>query len=337
MPRSRSRSRSPPFRRSSDRRWRDDGPRRGEEGRSKKSSGYERRRRRDSDDDSEERPQRRRDEDRGSDRNRRDDRDKRDGRDAARREGYDKGSWTDRETRDRPHSSSTKPDERLARREKSPQTRDSAEPLKDKEQANFSNTGLLAAASNTVNGVVLKYSEPSESRKPPANQRWRLFVFKDAEIVDTIELNANSCWLIGRDRAVADIPVDHPSCSKQHAVIQFRFLTKTGEFGDKVSAVRPYILDLESANGTAVNKQSVPESRYVELMDKDMITFGMSTRFVLCSVALRRDRLTHTSQGIHPHAGAGIENRGDHVCGGHCLWGRGNVVPLIGKLNARAH
>lgn len=34
-----------------------------------------------------------------------------------------------------------------------------------------------------------------------------------------------SCYLFGRERRVADIPTDHPSCSKQHAVLQFRCAT----------------------------------------------------------------------------------------------------------------
>ena len=41
-----------------------------------------------------------------------------------------------------------------------------------------------------------------------------------------------SCYLFGRDRAIVDIPTEHPSCSKQHAVIQFRQITKRNEFGD---------------------------------------------------------------------------------------------------------
>lgn len=35
-------------------------------------------------------------------------------------------------------------------------------------------------------------------------------------------LHRKSCWLFGRDRKVVDVPTDHPSCSKQHAVLQYR-------------------------------------------------------------------------------------------------------------------
>jgi len=91
-------------------------------------------------------------------------------------------------------------------------------------------------------------------------------------------LGERSCWLIGRERTVADYVVEHPSCSGQHAVLQFRFVTKKTEFGDTDARVRPYIIDLNSSNGTLVNGDKLPVSRYVELFDKDMVQFGHSTR-----------------------------------------------------------
>ena len=77
---------------------------------------------------------------------------------------------------------------------------------------------------------------------------------------------------------MVDCTTEHPSCSKQHAVIQFRYMEVKNEYGDKEGKVRPYVIDLESANGTKVNGELVPERRYVELMNKDVITFGESTR-----------------------------------------------------------
>ncbi|KAI9725057.1 MAG: hypothetical protein M1812_000333 [Candelaria pacifica] len=148
----------------------------------------------------------------------------------------------------------------------------------EKQKPNFNNTGKLAAETNTVAGIVLKYNEPPEARKPPPKDAWRLYVFKGSEMLENVELSERSCWLVGRERVVVDFPVDHPSCSKQHAVVQFRHVVKTNEFGDKDARVRPYIIDLESANGTMVNGEKIPPTRYVELRDKDMIQFGLSTR-----------------------------------------------------------
>jgi smad nuclear-interacting protein 1 len=156
-------------------------------------------------------------------------------------------------------------------------------PAPEKQKPNFKSTGRLAAESNTVQvdgggGIVLKYHEPPEARKPPSKEAWRIYVFKGKDLLETVELVERSCWLIGRERMVVDFPLDHPSCSKQHAVLQFRFVEKRNEFGDRIGKVKPYILDLESANGSSVNGEAIPAGRYVEVMDKDVIRFGLSSR-----------------------------------------------------------
>ncbi|KUJ10765.1 SMAD/FHA domain-containing protein, partial [Mollisia scopiformis] len=153
----------------------------------------------------------------------------------------------------------------------------------EKQKPSLASTGLLAAASNSVtqadgSSIALKYHEPPEARKPPSKDEWKLFVFKGADILETIELSLRSCWLVGREVAVVDMAAEHPSVSKQHAVIQFRYVEKTNEYGDKLGRVRPYLIDLESANGTSLNKEEISPSRYLELRDKDMIQFGHSTR-----------------------------------------------------------
>jgi smad nuclear-interacting protein 1 len=158
------------------------------------------------------------------------------------------------------------------------------DPPPEKQKPNFAPTGKLAAEANTIKqtgggpAVVLKYHEPPEARKPPTSAPWRMYVFKGSEIIDTIPLATQSCWLFGREAAVVDYLVEHPSSSKQHAVIQFRYIEKTTEFGDRKGKVRPYVIDLESANGTVVNGEKVPEGRYVELRDADVVGFGHSTR-----------------------------------------------------------
>ncbi|PMB67856.1 Smad nuclear-interacting protein 1 [Beauveria bassiana] len=166
------------------------------------------------------------------------------------------------------------------------------EPEKPKEKANFGHTGLLAAASNSVtqadgSTVTLKYHEPSEARKPPPRDQWKLYVFKGQDILDTVDLSARSCWLVGRDMAVIDLPAEHPSISKQHAVIQFRYTERRNEFGDKIGKVKPYLIDLESANGTMLNGIRIQDSRYLELRDKDMVQFGQSTREYVVMLAPR--------------------------------------------------
>jgi smad nuclear-interacting protein 1 len=142
-------------------------------------------------------------------------------------------------------------------------------------------SGLLAAETNTVKAVdgtstVLKYNEPPEARKPVLG--WRLYVFKDAEQVELLHIHRQSAYLIGRDRLVADIAVDHPSCSKQHAAIQYRHVQEKDEFGTSKGVIKPFVIDLESTNKTFVNDEAIPPARYYELIAGDVIKFGLSTR-----------------------------------------------------------
>ncbi|KAL9528276.1 Smad nuclear interacting protein [Sphaerulina musiva] len=150
----------------------------------------------------------------------------------------------------------------------------------EKQKPNFKPTGLLAKEANTVAGTttVLKYHEPPEARKPPAKEQWRMYVFKKQDLLDTIQLHSRSVWLVGRDQKITDLFLEHPSISKQHAVIQFRHRTSTNEFGDKLSKVKPYLIDLDSANGTKLNGKKVEASRYMELLDQDVVSFGDSER-----------------------------------------------------------
>ena len=41
---------------------------------------------------------------------------------------------------------------------------------------------------------------------------------------------------------------------------------------------RPYLIDLESTNGTFINDFRIPSARYVELKLGDIVKFGSSTR-----------------------------------------------------------
>lgn len=149
-------------------------------------------------------------------------------------------------------------------------------PVIDKEKPNFGLSGKLAEDTNKVNGIVLKYAEPLEARKP--KRRWRLYPFKGEEALKTLYIHRQSCYLVGRDRKICDLPVDHPSCSKQHAVLQYRLVPFERDDGSSGKRVRLYIIDLESANGTYVNNKRIDAKKYMELMERDVIKFGFSSR-----------------------------------------------------------
>lgn len=69
-----------------------------------------------------------------------------------------------------------------------------------KEAPNFGTTGLLTEEANLFRGVVIKYSQPPEGRKP--KQRWRLYPFKGDEALDIIYVHRQAAFLIGRDPKV---------------------------------------------------------------------------------------------------------------------------------------
>ncbi|XP_076244806.1 uncharacterized protein LOC143185570 [Calliopsis andreniformis] len=146
----------------------------------------------------------------------------------------------------------------------------------EKEKPNFELSGKLTEDTNTVNGVVIKYAEPSDARKP--KRRWRLYPFKGEKALPTLYVHRQSAYLMGRDRKIADIPLDHPSCSKQHAVLQYRLVSFQREGGGEGRRIRPYLIDLESANGTFVNNVKLEPRRFHELLERDVVRFGFSSR-----------------------------------------------------------
>eukprot|EP01039_Chlorochromonas_danica_P006391 gene6391-7045_t len=153
--------------------------------------------------------------------------------------------------------------------EESPK-KDSGEEEKPKEKPNFGLSGALAKderTGNAVNGVVLKFTEPAEAALP--DKKWRLYVYKGEDLVETLHIHRRSCFLLGRDTRVADVPLLHPSCSLQHAVIQYR---------DVKGDVKPYLMDLQSSHGTKINGKQLETARYYELRPGDLIEFATSTR-----------------------------------------------------------
>ncbi|XP_016143535.1 smad nuclear-interacting protein 1-like [Sinocyclocheilus grahami] len=153
---------------------------------------------------------------------------------------------------------------------------DESAPAVEKEKPNFELSGALVEDTNTFRGEVIKYNEPPEARIP--KRRWRLYPFKNDEPLPVMYIHRQSAYLLGRQRKIADIPIDHPSCSKQHAVFQYRLVEFTRADGTTGRRVKPYIIDLGSGNGTYLNNQRIEPQRYYELKEKDVLKFGFSSR-----------------------------------------------------------
>jgi smad nuclear-interacting protein 1 len=161
-------------------------------------------------------------------------------------------------------------------------------PDEQKVKADFGLSGALAkdaATGNMYNGVVLKWSEPQDSARP--TKQWRLYVMKNGTIAETLHLHRQSAYLFGRDTRVADVILQHESCSKQHAVLQYRLVEDKSAPGASSSAssssgarrvVKPYLMDLGSTHKTFLNGAALEDARYYELREKDCVKFAGSTR-----------------------------------------------------------
>ena len=116
-----------------------------------------------------------------------------------------------------------------------------------------------------------------------------------SEELPILYIHRQSAYLLGRDRKVADIPLDHPSCSKQHSVLQYRLVPITRQDGTTANRVQLYVMDLNSANGTFVNNKKIESQKYIQLLEKvrqynvyqikitscslqDVLKFGFSSR-----------------------------------------------------------
>merc|ERR1712194_749043 len=145
------------------------------------------------------------------------------------------------------------------------------EEAQPKEEPNFEASGLLGMEDNSKNGIVMKFTKPVEARMPVA--KWRLYCYskQSGDNAKVMHIHRKEGYLFGKDRRVVDVPTDHPTCSKQHAVLHHR-LTADGR------AIKPYIMDLESINGTFVNGERIDSARYFELREGDRLKFGMSSR-----------------------------------------------------------
>ncbi len=98
----------------------------------------------------------------------------------------------------------------------------------------------------------------------------------NGETKNIVHCDDLSFVMLGKDRDACQAPDDHPSVSKQHAVIQFRRRMLGTE-----EVVIPYLIDLESTNGTTLNGEAITPGRYIQIHNEDAVRLGKSDGFVL--------------------------------------------------------
>ncbi|XP_022335105.1 kanadaptin-like [Crassostrea virginica] len=116
--------------------------------------------------------------------------------------------------------------------------------------------------------IAIPYKEPSWGGV--CEEDYKFEVLKNGTIIDTIKLD-KSFFVFGRLPS-CDVPMEHPSLSRHHAVVQFcRIQTNDQEKGW-------YLYDLDSTHGTWINKNKVYPKKYYRIRVGHVLKFGGSTR-----------------------------------------------------------
>ncbi|KAM8834410.1 kanadaptin [Synchiropus picturatus] len=123
----------------------------------------------------------------------------------------------------------------------------------------------------------LPYSEPAWGGAAP-DLSYSLEILKNGTIINTIPLDVKSFFVVGR-LPVCDMPLEHPSISRYHAVIQYR--CQAGETENMGEERGFYVHDLGSTHGTVVNKNKIPPKTYIRIKVGHVLKFGGSTRLFI--------------------------------------------------------
>ncbi|XP_076663248.1 kanadaptin isoform X2 [Andrena cerasifolii] len=113
------------------------------------------------------------------------------------------------------------------------------------------------------------YVEPLWGGKP--EQDYKMEVLKSGVIVDTIPLNEQSFYIVGRLPS-CHVSLAHPTISRYHAVFQYRYNQ------DEENSKGFYVYDLGSTHGTFWNGNRIKSNIYVRIQGGHMLRFGCSQR-----------------------------------------------------------
>ncbi|XP_070577176.1 kanadaptin-like [Ptychodera flava] len=128
---------------------------------------------------------------------------------------------------------------------------------------------LKSPAELLVPPPPLPYKEPQWSGLPESN--YSLDVLKNGCIISNISLNDKPFHVFGR-LDVCDVPLEHPSVSRYHAILQYR------AFDDDEHSKGFYLYDLNSTHGTIMNKSQLSSKTYYRMRVGHMFKLGGSSR-----------------------------------------------------------
>ena len=125
----------------------------------------------------------------------------------------------------------------------------------------------------------LKHSQaPAPYKEPPwsgvSDENFSFEVIKNGAVIDKIDLKSKAYHVIGRLPS-CDIPMEHPSLSRYHAVVQY------SSGSSETFPKGWYLYDLDSTHGTWINKNRVPPKKYHRLHVDYVLKYGGSTRLFI--------------------------------------------------------
>lgn len=195
-----------------------------------------------------------------------------------------KPKWTDDK------NVSTTPTDKVLKKENSkPEPSNEKEASENKSTVEHKSPGTTASLSKSLSKlspaeqlqqsrIAIPYKEPSWGGI--AEEEYRFEVLKNGTIVDNIKLD-KSFIVFGRLPS-CDVPMEHPSLSRHHAVVQFcKTPTPEQEKGW-------YLYDLDSTHGTWINKNKVYPKKYYRIRVGHVLKFGGSSRLHILQVRIMR-------------------------------------------------
>eukprot|EP01083_Nonionella_stella_P148980 472506_1 len=123
---------------------------------------------------------------------------------------------------------------------------------------------LRKSVGSNVPKMCSSYTPPDWSSVPEFPFKFE--VYKNGCLVDSFPIDGKPYYILGRSPSATDIPILHPSSSRQHCIVQHRTDGKM------------FLFDLGSTHGTFVNKRRAPAREFMPLRVGDMLKFGASTR-----------------------------------------------------------
>ena len=143
-------------------------------------------------------------------------------------------------------------------------------------------------------------------------ESFSLDVLKDGVILDTISLVPSlerTFFLLGRQTDVCHIELAHASISRVHAVLQYN---KDREL---------MLQDLNSAQGTKLNKECISPSKWVRVRPGDQIRFGESTRTFIVNGPEEQALAEYDSENLRAYRESMSKKREEAARNEEVTWG----------------